>query len=299
MSLRRKTRPGDELYAIPSDLVSDDTIDHQSDYQGGPARKVRVLQEGARIAKYVPHSSGDKVLRRSKRPWLVDVVPRYEAHDVIRAPNQILTAGSQKFNVIRLYDNREFSDITIVTRLQGRKFLLHKNIIALTSDYLRDLCSEKPDLQHFRSDGAPEDIFSAIIKWQYGHELKEFSIAAIEVFSDIYKACDKLAIPGLKADILNIVASWCEKGSACWLTSRQGEDFLKFFLEICQFSKVGDLKKLTQCAKVIVVHWEIDQKFFEPGGTETVSGVPVNDMFKAAYIGAMRETMGHRPCYLK
>ncbi|KAK6519037.1 hypothetical protein TWF281_003726 [Arthrobotrys megalospora] len=190
----------------------------------------------------------------------------------------------EQCKLMRIFDDRDASDVTVTVGSKGTVFYLHRLVICLTSGFFKAALKPNTFKEGITNEiHLPEiksEAFKVISRWMYDGGLALEPAYGAHV-QNVYDAADYLQMPTLKEELLDHLLKFTRNKSLALLYS-QRKDLFCFFIRFCNSCSTSDLGKLTKCAEFIILR-------LRPKPEELFQQIIDNSaghLFTAAVIGA-------------
>ncbi|RVD89368.1 uncharacterized protein DFL_000380 [Arthrobotrys flagrans] len=185
-----------------------------------------------------------------------------------------------------MFDNAEFSDVTVFAGSTKKPFELHRAVICLTSEFFKTAFKsgsfkEKTTGEFYLSEIEP-DVFQKVVAWQYeqGYEYK-WTLGKDDLA--LFQAADFLQIPSLRKRVLDKLATSCVTNLAD-PTKQWSEELLDNIVKLCDYCNQQDLEVLVRIMGGVLRHWNVSADLFFEGLKSGIYG----HVFIAAVVGAQK-----------
>ncbi|KAF3228381.1 hypothetical protein TWF106_007413 [Orbilia oligospora] len=189
-----------------------------------------------------------------------------------------------------MFESRDFADVTVF--VGATAFHLHRSVLCSSSGFFKTACKTDTFKEGItREIHLPEiDVatFERVIAWQYE---QGYDIPWSSGHSDflMFQAADYLQIQSLRQEVLKHLAKVCET-KLCELR-RDSEEFvmeelLDNFSKMCEIGHKSELELLSDIAKSIACHWDIDVE----GLLDTLNDGTYGNIFLAVMLGVHRSS---------
>ncbi|KAK6515861.1 hypothetical protein TWF281_004452 [Arthrobotrys megalospora] len=211
-----------------------------------------------------------------------------KAPSVSTAPNSTKKTPNDDIGLVKLINDPEFSDVTVLVGKTEKEYKLHRNIISHGSDFFKVCCREGKFMEgNQRLIRLPEidtGAFDIVIRWIYNGGYFLPDRVKKTPFCKIHQAADFLGVRTLKKEMLEQVAVRLFGEIEAEVQDETVENPISLFQGIAANSSISEWVELRRVADNIFPTWYLaDKDLFElaqGSGSRCLESAVILDLYQ-------------------